>query len=330
MAKKYIAIFSIAIFLVAGSVLAGSPTTWIKGNVRYTRVGNGVRISLVDPSLKAPTANKNIQQTPNSQPGAQSQFLDVASIASISDINVEYGTDLTSVNLPETVVATMSDKSAKTSPVLWDDGTPKYDGNTAGTYVFSGTPVLSGKFTNTKSVKATVNVIVGSQSSTPTPAPAPTPTPTPTTCSSDSDCSSGQTCVSGSCAAPTPTPVLTTINITPLTASLTVGGTTQQLSAATLDQNGTTIAAELTWASDNTAVATVDANGLVTPVAEGTANITATSNSITSTAPSVITVAVPSPSAGDIIQQATSSLLNGAGNFFNFIFSPFKKIFNIK
>ena len=330
MAKKYIVIFSIAAVLVAGSVLADSPTTWIRGNIRYTRVGNGVRISLVDPSLKAPTANKNTQQMPNSQPGAQSQFLDVASIASISDINVAYGTDLTSVNLPDTVTATMSDKSAKTSPILWDDGTPKYDGNTAGTYVFSGTPVLSGKFTNTKSVKATVNVIVGSQSSVTAPAETPTPTPTPTTCSSDSDCATGQTCVSGSCVAPTPTPVLTTINITPLTASLTIGGATQQLSAATLDQNGATISADLTWASDNTAVATVDANGLVTPVAEGTANITATSSSITSTDPSVITVVASSPSTGDILQQATASISNGVGNFFNFIFSPFKAIFKIK
>ena len=330
MAKKYIAIFSIAIFLVAGSVLADSPTTWVRGNIRYTRVGNGVRISLVDPSLKAPTADKNTPQTPNSQPGAQSQFLDVASIASISDISVEYGTDLTSVNLPETVVATMADKSAKTSPVLWDNGTPTYDGNIAGTYVFSGAPVLSGKFTNTKSIKASVNIIVAPQLSASTETPTPTPAPTPTACSSDSDCATGQTCVSGSCATPASTPVLTTINITPLTANLTVGGATQQLTAATLDQDGTTISADLTWTSDNTTVATVDNNGVVTPVAEGTANITATSNSVTSITPSVITVVVSGPSAGDILQQAAASLLNGVGNFFNFIFSPFKRILKIK
>ena len=261
---------------------------------------------------------QKIPQKENSQAPSSSQFLNISSVAAIPDINVAYGTDLASINLPETVTVTMSDSSTKTPNVLWDNGTPALRPNTAGTYIFSGTLAFSGDITNTKGVKAVVKVIVSAQSS------APAETPTPTTCSSDSDCATGQTCVSGSCT--TPTPILTTINITPLTASLTVGGATQQLSAATLDQNGATISADLTWASDNTAVATVDANGLVAPVAEGTANITATSGSVTSTAPSVITVAAPSPSTGDILQQAAASLLNGGGNFLNFIFSPFKNL----
>ena len=112
----------------------------------------------------------------------------------------------------------------------------------------------------------------------------------------------------------TASPVLTTINITPLTVSLTAGGATQQLSAGTLDQNGANIDAALTWSSDNTAVATVDNTGLVTPVSAGTANITASSGSVTSTAPSVITVlasdyvavqyTTPAP---QITQQSTST-----------------------
>jgi uncharacterized protein YjdB len=84
--------------------------------------------------------------------------------------------------------------------------------------------------------------------------------------------------------------VLTTINITPLTANLIAGGDTLQLAAATLDQNGTLMIATITWSSDNTAVATVDAKGVVTPVGAGTANITATNGVVNSTAPSVITV----------------------------------------
>ena len=108
MAKKYIVIFSIASVLVAGSVLADSPTTWVRGNIRYTRVGNGVSISLVDPSLKAKPKIEITPQTPNSQPNTQSQFLDVVSVAQISDINVAQGTDSTSVNLPDTVVATIA------------------------------------------------------------------------------------------------------------------------------------------------------------------------------------------------------------------------------
>jgi hypothetical protein len=75
---------------------------------------------------------------------------------------------------------------------------------------------------------------------------------------------------------------LTTITITPATASLNVGGQTANLSATTLDQNGQPITTALTWTSDNTAVATVDNNGTVTPLSAGTANITAESGSVTS------------------------------------------------
>ncbi len=88
------------------------------------------------------------------------------------------------------------------------------------------------------------------------------------------------------------TPVLTTINISPLTLDLTVGGSTQQLTAETLDQSGMPITADLIWASDNTAVATVNSSGVVAPVSAGTANIVATSKSATSTAPAVVTVLV--------------------------------------
>ncbi len=55
-------------------------------------------------------------------------------------------------------------------------------------------------------------------------------------------------------------------------------GYTTQLSAVTKDAGGGTLTGRVvTWQSDNTAAATVDATGLVTGVAAGTANITATS-----------------------------------------------------
>jgi hypothetical protein len=91
----------------------------------------------------------------------------------------------------------------------------------------------------------------------------------------------------------TTAPVLTTITISPLSANLVVDGATQQLTATKLDQRGNPIAATLTWTSSNDAIATVSSAGLVTPVAPGTANISASSGSITSSAPSVITVASP-------------------------------------
>ncbi|MBR5034571.1 MAG: Ig domain-containing protein [Bacteroidales bacterium] len=67
---------------------------------------------------------------------------------------------------------------------------------------------------------------------------------------------------------------------------------TLQLSAVVTPSNATYSAVE--WASDDPSVATVDANGLVTALGKGTANITATIGGVTSEA-LVVTVNVPMP-----------------------------------
>lgn len=102
---------------------------------------------------------------------------------------------------------------------------------------------------------------------------------------------------------PIAAPVITTINIASTTANLTVGET-QQLTAETLDQFGNPIDTDLSWASDNAGVATVDTTGLVTAVSVGTADITASSGSTTSNI-SVITVASSTEQPTSI--EATSS-----------------------
>src|SRR2546425_5339206 len=74
--------------------------------------------------------------------------------------------------------------------------------------------------------------------------------------------------------------------------TLTVGvGATAQLTATPRDANGAFLAGRsVTWASSNTAVATVNTTGLVTGVAAGQATITATSEGRSGTA--VITVSL--------------------------------------
>jgi hypothetical protein len=89
----------------------------------------------------------------------------------------------------------------------------------------------------------------------------------------------------------TVTPVVTSVNVTPGSASVQVGGTTQ-LSATVLDANGATMSGQtVTWSSSNTGVATVSGSGLVTGVAGGTATITATSSGKQGTA--AVTVSAP-------------------------------------
>ena len=70
------------------------------------------------------------------------------------------------------------------------------------------------------------------------------------------------------------TPVAVTgVSLNNNSTTLTVGGT--ETLTATVSPDGATDKT-VTWSSDNTSVATVDANGLVTAVAEGTATITVT------------------------------------------------------
>jgi uncharacterized protein YjdB len=85
-----------------------------------------------------------------------------------------------------------------------------------------------------------------------------------------------------------------TVTVTPPSATLVLAVTpTQQLSAQLKDVSGNILTSRVvTWSSDNTAVATVDANGLVTAVAAGgPVTITATSEGKSGTASISVTVA---------------------------------------
>ena len=91
---------------------------------------------------------------------AEPEVLNISSVAPISDINVEYGTELSSANLPTTVTATLSDDTTESATITWDGGTPAYDANTAGTYVFLGTLSFSSSITNTDNITASASVVV--------------------------------------------------------------------------------------------------------------------------------------------------------------------------
>ena len=86
-------------------------------------------------------------------------------------------------------------------------------------------------------------------------------------------------------------------------------GYTTQLSAVVKDAGGGTLTGRVvTWQSDNTAAATVDATGLVTGVAAGTANITATSEGKSGSVTLVSTVA---PVGSVVVAPASDSVTTG-------------------
>ncbi|MDX6693123.1 MAG: hypothetical protein QOF02_726 [Blastocatellia bacterium] len=72
-----------------------------------------------------------------------------------------------------------------------------------------------------------------------------------------------------------PPPVITRVDVTPTTATINRGQTTQ-FTAQAFDQNNQPVSGiTFTWSSSNTAVATVDSNGLAHGIGIGTATITA-------------------------------------------------------
>ena len=106
--------------------------------------------------------------------------------------------------------------------------------------------------------------------------------------------------------------VLTSITVTPTSASV-VAGSTQQFTAVGNDQNGTPLVTQptFTWTSSDTTIATVDTTGLATGVAAGgPVTITATSGTISGTASLTVTA---SPVLTTItVAPATASVVIGA------------------
>ena len=90
--------------------------------------------------------------------------------------------------------------------------------------------------------------------------------------------------------APPPAPVATTVTVNPSSAVLNALAETARFAAEVRDQNGQVMAgAAVAWASTNVSIASVDASGLVTAVANGSAMITATAGSVSGSA--TVTVA---------------------------------------
>ena len=101
-------------------------------------------------------------------------------------------------------------------------------------------------------------------------------------------------------------PVPTRITITPSKHTLNAVGQTVRLTALVQDQNNNTLTgAVVTWSSGNPAVATVNNQGLVTAVMNGTAMITARSG----TASTSITVTVMQTAGTITIEPMTATLM---------------------
>jgi hypothetical protein len=111
-------------------------------------------------------------------------------------------------------------------------------------------------------------------------------------------------------------PAVSSVTVTPATASLTPAGTQALVATGTrADTSTNALTATATWTTSNAAVATVSSTGVVAAVAAGTATITATYTSYNTTAASgTMTVTVTSggvtaPDSGAALPNSVLSLL---------------------
>ena len=113
---------------------------------------------------------------------------------------------------------------------------------------------------------------------------------------------------------PPPPPAVTTINVISANASITVGAT-QQFSALATDQNGQAMSGVVfNWTSSDPTVAAIDANGLATGVAEGTVQVSASAQSVTSNAVSLTVTAAPCNCPVTISRLSPPMALAGSGD----------------
>ncbi|MBI5074429.1 MAG: Ig-like domain-containing protein [Nitrospirae bacterium] len=89
---------------------------------------------------------------------------------------------------------------------------------------------------------------------------------------------------------------LVSIMVSPTTSIVIAGSTQQFMATGTYSDNSSkTLTQSATWISSNTAIATIDAAGLVSALSAGTTTITATSGTISVSATLTVTTAVSQP-----------------------------------
>jgi uncharacterized protein YjdB len=107
-----------------------------------------------------------------------------------------------------------------------------------------------------------------------------------------------------------PRPVAT-VTVALASSNLTVGQTTQATATTRSANNSVLTGRTIAWTSDNAAVATVSSTGVVTSVAAGTAQITATSEGKSGSATVTVSAVAAIPVASVSVSLASPSLVAG-------------------
>ncbi|MGH7462393.1 MAG: Ig-like domain-containing protein, partial [Longimicrobiales bacterium] len=109
---------------------------------------------------------------------------------------------------------------------------------------------------------------------------------------------------------PPPAPVAT-VTVSPANPSVQAGGSVQLTATLRDASNNILTGRVVTWSSSNNSIATVNASGLVTAVATGSATITATSETRTGTSNVTVTAPPPPPPPGGVLFRSDWNTATG-------------------
>ncbi|MZL21043.1 Ig-like domain-containing protein [Clostridium beijerinckii] len=151
---------------LSNSTTTSAAVTWNNGNPTYDgdKAGRYVftgRLTLPEgitnpDDLKA-SVYVNVKPAEN---GTTPSAVTVEGVKSLDNITVDNGTKRDDIDLPDTIDVSLSNEATTSAAVTWNDGNPEYDGDTAGTYAFTGRLRLPEGVTNPYDYEAKINVIV--------------------------------------------------------------------------------------------------------------------------------------------------------------------------
>lgn len=87
-------------------------------------------------------------------------YAEILSVYPIEDMVISYNVSLEDLKLPEKVSVLLEDDSVQELEIAWDRGTPSYDGQRVGEYLFTGDLLLPHVIVNSKELRAEVMVSV--------------------------------------------------------------------------------------------------------------------------------------------------------------------------
>ncbi|WP_271808371.1 Ig-like domain-containing protein [Clostridium beijerinckii] len=161
---------------LSNSTTTSAAVTWDNGSPEYNGDTEGTYVftgtltlleGVTNPSDLKAIISVNVKAAENETPPSS---VTVESVESLESITVDNGTEIGDIELPDTIDVNLSDSTTTSAAVTWNNGTPKYDGNKAGTYLFTGILRLLDGITNPSNLKASVVVNVKPAKNQTTPA----------------------------------------------------------------------------------------------------------------------------------------------------------------